>query len=128
MQICKRGSEAWVSCSIIAVALLALALSACEGQRRKSDAELGLNPQQIAGRKIYDNYCYRCHEPYSNSGKQGPPLKGTFTKPYLPLSGLPANDERVGEIIRFGRSKMQGFGQVLSDQQVRDLLAYLHTL
>jgi mono/diheme cytochrome c family protein len=108
--------------------LLVIMLAGCHAERRKSDAELGLNPQQITGRKIYDNYCDRCHEPYSSSGKQGPPLKGVFSQPYLPLSGLPANDERVGEIIRYGRSKMPGFGQALSDQQVRDLLAYMHTL
>jgi mono/diheme cytochrome c family protein len=114
--------------SIISLGLLATTLAGCNAERRKSDAELGLNPQQIAGRKIYDNYCDRCHEPYSTSGKQGPPLKGVFSKPYLPLSGLPANDERVGEIIRFGRSKMPGFGQPLSDKQVQDLLVYMHTL
>jgi len=34
----------------------------------------------------------------------------------------------VGEIVRLGRSKMPGFGQVLSDQQVTDLLAYMKTL
>jgi mono/diheme cytochrome c family protein len=34
----------------------------------------------------------------------------------------------VGEIIKLGRSKMRGFGDVMSDQQVRDLLAYMHTL
>jgi mono/diheme cytochrome c family protein len=111
------------------VALSALlALFGCEVERRKSDAELGLNPQQIEGRKLYDNHCDRCHEPYSWRGKKGPPLKGVFKQQYLPLSGLPANDQRVGEIIKFGRSKMQGFGQVMTDQQVQDLLAYLHTL
>ena len=114
--------------SIITLVLLTTILAGCNAERRKSDAELGLNPQQIAGRKIYDNYCDRCHEPYSTSGKQGPPLKGVFSKPYLPLSGLPANDERVGEIIRFGRSKMPGFGQPLSEKQVQDLLVYMHTL
>jgi len=41
---------------------------------------------------------------------------------------LPANDERVTEIIKFGRAKMPGFGQVLDDRQTADLLAYLHTL
>jgi len=103
-------------------------LPGCEVERRKSDAELGLNPQQAAGRRLYDQYCDRCHEPYSSRGKKGPSMKGVFKKQYLPLSGLPANDERVGEIIRYGRSKMQGFGQVLNQQQVEDLLAYLHTL
>ena len=100
----------------------------CDVERRKSDAELGLNPQQATGRKLYDNYCDRCHEPYSTRGKKGPGLKGVFKQQYLPLSGLPANDERVGEIVKYGRSKMEGFGQVISDQQIKDLLAYMHTL
>jgi len=110
------------------LSVLVSGLAGCQAQRRKSDAEIGLNPQQIAGRKVYDNYCDRCHEPYSSSGKQGPPLKGVYSKPYLPLSGLPANDERIGEIVRYGRSKMPGFGQALSNQQVQDLLVYMHTL
>lgn len=105
-----------------------LILTGCNAERRKSDEELGLTPQQASGRRLYDNYCDRCHEPYSTSDKQGPALKGMFKKPYLSESGLPANDERVGEIIRLGRSKMRGFGDVLSNQQVQDLLAYLHTL
>ena len=108
--------------------MLVSGLSGCHAQRRKSDAELGLNAQQIAGRKVYDNYCDRCHEPYSSSGKQGPPLKGVYSKPYLSISGLPANDERIGEIVRYGRSKMPGFGQALSQQQIQDLLVYMHTL
>jgi mono/diheme cytochrome c family protein len=110
------------------IAAILITGAACDVERRKSDAELGLNPQQAAGRKVYDDYCDRCHEPYSRRGKKGPPLKGIFKKSYLPLSGLPANDDRVGDIIRFGRSKMPGFGQALSQTQVDDLLAYLHTL
>jgi len=107
---------------------LGLLLTGCNVERRKSDAELGLNPQQAAGRRIYDNYCDRCHEPYSSRGKNGPSLKGVFQKQYLPLSGLPANDDRVGDIVKSGRTKMEGFGRVMSDQQVKDLLAYMHTL
>jgi mono/diheme cytochrome c family protein len=123
---CRNRSNYLLTLATLAV--LASGLAGCHAERRKSDAELGLNPQQIAGRKVYDNYCDRCHEPYSSSGKQGPPLKGVYSKPYLPLSGLPANDERIGEIVRYGRSKMPGFGQALSDQQIQDLLVYMHTL
>jgi mono/diheme cytochrome c family protein len=116
-------------CPGVAVAILALlALAGCDAERRRSDAELGLNSQQAAGRQLYDNYCDRCHEPYSSRGKKGPSLKGVFKQQYLSLSGLPANDERVGEIVKYGRSKMEGFGQVVTDQQIKDLLAYLHTL
>jgi len=97
-------------------------------RRRRSDAELGLNPQQASGRKIYDNYCDRCHRPYSTKGKKGPGLKGVFQNKYLPQTGLPANDERVTDIIRNGRPDMPGYSQVLSSQDIQDLLAYMHTL
>ena len=108
--------------------LAIVSLIACHVERRKSDAELGLTRQQGDGRKIYDAYCDRCHEPYSTRDKKGPALKGMFQNKYLRASGLPANDDRVTEIILYGRSKMPGFGQALSQQQVHDLLAYLHTL
>ncbi|HSZ01026.1 MAG TPA: cytochrome c [Terriglobales bacterium] len=115
---------------LIAVCFLfsIVVLTGCEVQRRKSDAELGLNPQQIAGRRIYDNYCDRCHAPYSSRGRQGPSMKGVFQRQYLPTSGMPANDDRVTDIVRMGRNKMPGYAQVLSQQQINDLLAYLHTL
>jgi len=105
-----------------------LALSGCDIQRRKSDAELGLNAQQAAGRKIYDSQCERCHEPYSTRGKKGPGLKGVFQNKYLPISGLPANDERVTDIVRLGRKEMPGYSQTLNQQDIEDLLAYMHTL
>jgi mono/diheme cytochrome c family protein len=111
-----------------AVMLMACVLAGCDVERRKSDAELGLNPQQASGRKIYDNYCDRCHRPYSTKGKKGPGLKGVFQNKYLSQTGLPANDERVTDIIRNGRPDMPGYGQVLSSQDIQDLLAYLHTL
>ena len=101
---------------------------ACDIQRRKSDAELGLNAQQAAGRKIYDAQCDRCHEPYSTRGKKGPGLKGVFQNKYLPISGLPANDERVTDIVRLGRKEMPGYSQTLNQQDIEDLLAYMHTL
>jgi mono/diheme cytochrome c family protein len=120
-----RNLKRFVLCFCVSVASL---LSACDVQRRKSDAELGLNPQQITGRRIYDNYCDRCHAPYSSRGRQGPSMKGVFQRQYLPMSGMPANDERVTDVVRLGRNKMPGYAQVLNQQQMNDLLAYLHTL
>jgi mono/diheme cytochrome c family protein len=120
----KQWFSPWLCASVVILLLLA----GCTAQRRKSDAELGLNPQQATGRRVYDNYCARCHEAYSSGDKQGPTLQGVFKHQYLSASGLPANDQRIGEIIHYGRSKMPGFSQVLSQQQVDDLLAYLKTL
>src|SRR5205807_2419286 len=113
---------------VLLVLLIIAVLAGCDVQRRKSDAELGLTPQQSAGRKIYDDHCDRCHEPYSTRGKKGPGLKGMFQHKYLSLSGLPANDERVTDIIRLGRNEMPAYSQTLSSQDLQDLLAYMHTL
>lgn len=123
----KNGREYWTLVAVAGAIALAL-ISGCDVQLRKSDAELGLSSQQAAGRKIYDQYCDRCHEPYSTKGKKGPALKGMFKNKYLRLSGLPANDERVTDIIRLGRNEMPAFSQTLSQQEIDDLLAYLHTL
>ena len=109
-------------------ALLLIVCIGCDVQRRKSDAELGLNSQQAAGRRLYDQYCDRCHEPYSSRDKKGRSLQGIFKKQFLAVSGMPANDDRVGEMIVTGRNMMPAFGQVMSQSQVQDLLAYLHTL
>jgi mono/diheme cytochrome c family protein len=120
----------WISlCLHVSVVVFVIyGLSGCDVERRKSDAELGLNPQQAAGRQLYDNYCDRCHEPYSSRGKKGPSMKGVFKQQYLSISGLPANDERMTEIVKYGRAKMEGFGQVMNEQQIKDLIAYMHTL
>ncbi len=112
--------------SILAVFLFSF--TGCTVERRKSDAELGLDAQQAAGRRVYDQQCLRCHEPYSSRGSKGPALKGVFKSQYLSKSGLPANDEQVGEIILRGRATMPGFAPALTDQQFQDMMAYLHTL
>ena len=120
-----RNLKRFALCLCVSVVSL---LAGCDVQRRKSDAELGLNPQQITGRRIYDNYCDRCHAPYSSRGRQGPSMKGVFRRQDLPMSGMPANDDRVSDVVRLGRNKMPGYAQALNQQQINDLLAYLHTL
>ena len=125
----KAGRGGRPTLRFVITAMLALSvLAGCDLERRKSDAELGLTPPQAAGRKIYDQYCARCHEPYAKHGKKGPGLKGVFQNKYLSLSGLPANDERVTDIIRVGRGEMPSYRQVLNQQDIQDLLAYMHTL
>jgi len=99
----------------------------CDAEPRKSDADLGLNPQQAQGRRVYDTRCAECHYAYSKRDLRGPSLHGLFQKPFM-SSGIPANDDRVTDIILLGRAKMPGFQQKLTQQQLTDLLAYLHTL
>jgi mono/diheme cytochrome c family protein len=91
----------------------------------KSPSEL--TPKEQAGRQVFLSRCSSCHYADSEKGLNGPGLEGLFRKPYLP-SGLVANDTRVTAVILRGRNMMPAQGDTLTDQQLSDLLAYLHTL
>jgi mono/diheme cytochrome c family protein len=110
----------------LATAVLLLVV-ACSSEPRKTDAQLGLTPQQAMGRRVYDARCAECHYAYSSRNLRGPSLHELYEKPFM-TSGIPTNDERVTDIILLGRAKMPGFQQKISQQQLTDLLAYLHTL
>ena len=107
--------------------LLAISLSACDAEPNKTDAELGLNSQQATGRRVYQTRCSDCHFAYSKRNLRGPSLSGLFKKPFM-TSGIPVNNDRVTDIILLGRAKMPAFNNKLTQQQLDDLLAYLHTL
>ena len=93
----------------------------------QTDSELGLNAQQSNGRRIYKIYCASCHSAYSSKGSKGPSMKGLYKKQYLP-SGLLANDQFVQQSIVRGRRMMPPLGNSLSQEEVDDVIAYLHTL
>jgi len=102
-------------------------LSACDSEPRKTNVELGLNAQQVSGRRVYETRCAECHYAYSTHNLRGPSLNGLFKKPFM-KNGMPANNDRVSDIILLGRGKMPAFQQKLTQQQFNDLMAYLHTL
>jgi mono/diheme cytochrome c family protein len=117
-----------LSALLVALVFLAFAMfNACDSEPRKTDAELGLTPQQAQGRRVYDARCAECHYAYSTHDLRGPSLNGLFKRPFM-KNGIPANDERVTDIILMGRAKMPAFQQKLTQQQLDDLMAYLHTL
>jgi mono/diheme cytochrome c family protein len=92
-----------------------------------SKAASELTPQEQRGRVVYQQYCASCHYANQTGDLHGPSLFAMYRKKYLP-SGAPANDERVTPVILRGHNTMPGYGNDLSDQQLADLIAYLHTL
>ncbi len=86
-----------------------------------------LTPQEAAGHQVFVSRCSSCHYATTEKGLNGPGLEGLFRKPYLPSGGA-VNDARVIAVIVRGRNMMPALGNTLSDQQLEDLMAYLHTL
>ncbi len=86
-----------------------------------------LNAQQMHGHAVFQAQCARCHNDRKDAPLNGPALIGMFKKPYL-RSGAPANDERVTDTVLHGHGLMPAMGNTIDQQDLKDLLAYLHTL
>lgn len=52
---------------------------------------------------------------------------GVFRKQELP-SGMPTTDQHVHDVILLGRRNMPPFNGILDENQVDELIAFLHTL
>lgn len=124
-----RGSKSGIpkTALLVCATLAAAALMGCSPSLAPSKPLSQLTPQEQSGRVVYRQYCAGCHYANQAGDQHGPSLFAMYRKKYLP-SGAPANDQRVIPVIQRGRNTMPGFGNDLSDQQLADLLAYLHTL
>lgn len=83
------------------------------------------NPQQARGAAVYQAKCARCHYPTTTRPLHGPGLQA-LTKVHSMPSGAPPTDDRITDRILHGYGMMPAIP--LADDQLKDLLAYLHTL
>lgn len=82
-------------------------------------------PEETRGAAVFQQACAKCHYPTSTRGLHGPGLQA-ITKIQAMPSGAPPTDERLTAVILHGHGTMPG--TALDDQQLHDLLAYMHTL
>lgn len=82
-------------------------------------------PQEARGAQVFQAKCARCHYPTTTHPLHGPGLQALTKLKSMP-SGEPPTDERLADRILHGYGLMPA--TPLTDQQLKDLLAYLHTL
>jgi mono/diheme cytochrome c family protein len=104
-----------------------LVLTGCGPKLPPSKPASEFTPQEANGATVFTQECARCHSANTQRTLHGPGLLGLYKLKYLP-SGAPANDDRVTAVILQGRGMMPGLGNQLNDQQLADLITYLHTL
>ena len=90
-----------------------------------SKPESEWTPEEARGAAVFHEACAKCHYPTTTHGLHGPGLQA-ITKVKAMPSGAPPTDERLTAVILHGHGTMPG--TALDDQQLHDLLAYLHTL
>ena len=86
-----------------------------------------LNKSELRGRTVFQGRCGVCHYDRKDEPLHGPALVAVFKKPGLP-SGAAATDERVTATIHNGHGLMPALGDTVDPDDLKDLLAYLHTL
>jgi mono/diheme cytochrome c family protein len=109
---------------VAAVMFGVLALAGCRSLP-PSKPEALFTPEEGRGALVFKQRCARCHHPNSTRPLNGPGLQA-LTKVKAMPSGAPPTDERIISVIVHGRNVMPS--TQLTDQELSDLLAYLHTL
>jgi mono/diheme cytochrome c family protein len=112
----KRGCFcAWAAIGIAA----AFALAGCR-------SKAALTPQEAEGKHLYEVRCAHCHEENDLGLKKAPPnLHNIFGSARLP-SGAPISDVEVLKMVVNGKGMMPAFAGRFTDEQLSDLLSYLH--
>jgi mono/diheme cytochrome c family protein len=109
---------------VLCAAALAIGFSGCRSlPPSKPSSEW--TPQEARGAQVYQAKCARCHHPTDTRPLNGPGLQAITKVPAMP-SGAPPTDERLTSVILHGRNMMPA--TQLTDDQLQDLLVYLHTL
>jgi cytochrome c2 len=84
--------------------------------------------QSVAkGKEVFDQ-CSVCHNSDSTERKMGPGLKGLFKKAKMDSTGKAPTEANILEKINGGGNGMPSYKDVLSDEERKDLIAYLKTL
>jgi mono/diheme cytochrome c family protein len=81
------------------------------------------------GKDVFDQKCSMCHFADSDAKKIGPGLKGLSKRGTFSVKpDLKVTDENLKNWIENGDSLMPPFKDVLDEQQIKDVIAYVRTL
>lgn len=109
---------------MMAAAGFVVVISGCKSLP-PSKPESQFTTQEARGQIVYKAKCARCHNATNTKPLNGPGLQA-LTKVKAMPSGAPPNDERMTDRILHGYGTMPS--TQISDEQLQDLLAYLHTI
>ena len=80
------------------------------------------------GKEVFDQKCGICHFADSDAKKIGPGLKGISKRGTFTVNNNKFTDDSLKTWIENGDSLMPPFKDVLDEQQIKDVIAYVKTL
>ena len=110
---------------ILAIAGVGLA----QTKSTKKAAPAGKDAAAVArGKEVFQQKCSTCHYDTSDAKKIGPGLKGIGKRGTFTVNNNKVTDESLKTWIENGDSLMPPFKDVIDDNQIKDVIAYVKTL
>ena len=109
------------------VLVVAATMAACNGKEPgadRADAILALEGDPTNGQAVYEANCAVCHAE-SGLGEDDPTSPGVGMN-LTDAAGEVEEDPEFVEIILNGKEEMTAFADILTDQEIADVLAYIH--
>jgi mono/diheme cytochrome c family protein len=108
---------------IMGVAFL-IASVICSSPKTQAQSSANKNAARVhAGQDIFTHKCLQCHSLNEGEVRLGPSLYGEMKQPHPKKSAT-----EIRAILENGKGKMPSFKDKLTNQDIDNLLAYLHTL
>jgi mono/diheme cytochrome c family protein len=116
---------------VLGIALLGLSLAVLA-----QDPPAKTTPKKTAaakgsatkGKELFDQKCGICHFADSDAKKIGPGLKGISKRGTFTVNNNKVTDDNLKTWIENGDALMPPFKDVLDEQQIKDVIAYVRTL
>ena len=127
----REGGDVKRNYLVLGIALLAMAVAvaaqdpAAKPAPKKAAAAKG---SATKGKEVFDQKCGICHFADSDAKKIGPGLKGISKRGTFTVNNNKVTDDNLKTWIENGDSLMPPFKDVLEEQQIRDVIAYVKTL
>lgn len=120
------GSTMAPSANATGAVVLAAAPVAAEPAPAPAPAPQETKGDAAKGKETFEQ-CGICHNVDSDEEKMGPALKGLFKKAKL-KNGKEASEANIRAIIKAGGNGMPGYEELLSAEEMENLIAYLKTV
>ena len=109
----------------VALAGVIVAQDAPKTTTKKTNGKSG---SAMKGKDVFEQKCAMCHNADSDQKKIGPGLKGLGKRGTFTVNNNKVTDDNLKTWIENGDSLMPPFKDVLDEQQIRDVIAYVKTL
>jgi mono/diheme cytochrome c family protein len=123
------NSGATLGIAVLGISLAIAGAGLAQTKSTKKAAPAGKDAAAVArGKELFQQKCSTCHYDTSDAKKIGPGLKGLGRRGTFTVNNNKVTDESLKTWIENGDSLMPPFKDVIDDNQIKDVIAYVKTL